>query len=198
MRQPPASWIAAFLATLCVALAWGAYRAAQPPDGVAAAGQGEIEPAASALEIAAEPEFAMPPAELYAAITERPLFASSRRPAVGEALIAASPRGTPEAILRGIVAAGDRRTALLAPTGGGDMLRLRENDQLNGWRLVEIASGHVIFRLGDDEVRLDLTFEQPPPSVGVEARRRRQRPAGGQPEPPPPGGDEAGAARQRN
>ena len=197
MRLTRAGWFAALLATLCVALAWGASRATRPLYGPADTGQGEPGMAAIAPGISAEPEFAMPPAEVYAEITERPLFAPGRRPTPGGAPIAARPSSTPDAILRGIVAAGDQRTALFTPMGGGGVLRLREADELNGWRLVEIAPGHVVFRRGDAEVRLDLTYEQPPP-LPVDERRRRSQRAIVEPAPPEPEAAEEAPDLPRN
>lgn len=122
----------------------------------------------------AEPSFDMPPPETFSEIVSRPLFSSSRRP----------PSPTPEAIqsapvasrqidfvLVGVIITPDKRTALVQRASIGDVIRVTEGQELEGWLVEAIKPDRVVFRSGDlvEEVRLRDDFKSD------RARRKRNR-----------------------
>ncbi len=108
------------------------------------------------------PDFA-----LLDAIVERPLFSLSRRPF--EAPVEAMPDATPVAVksmsfkLLGTMVAGDTRFALLAHPDKG-MLRLRQGQEVDGWRIEDVVGNEVTISRGDETVRLKLQKAAPPSS----------------------------------
>ena len=88
----------------------------------------------------------------FAAITERPLFAPTRRPtpAVKPATIAIESRYR----LQGIIGVGSARHALIAPVAGGAGLDLGEGDALEGWTVKSIAPDRVVLTSPSGEATL--------------------------------------------
>lgn len=124
-----------------------------------------------------------PPAARFAALTQRPLFTPGRRPpaqAVDEAADETAP--PPALTLVGVMAAGDARLAL-ARTADGEVLRLREDAEVQGWRVRRItARGMALGRgartqaypLGQarGDARVDTPRSAPPPGDADRSRRR--------------------------
>lgn len=98
-------------------------------------------------------------------IVERPLFSLSRRPV--EAPISARPASAPVVAktmsfkLLGTMVAGDARLALLSHPEKG-MLRLREGQDIDGWRIQDVRGSDVMISRGDETMHLRL--QKPPPS----------------------------------
>lgn len=143
--------------------------------------------------------FIMPPAETFAAIVERPLFSPTRRPPTGEAAPAIVSVRQPLALkLTGVIASGTDSIAIFQPdtpvatsrqarrrtrrtrrpqrsgTSAPAMtsIRLKEGDNHQGWTLVEIEPAATLFRRGEQEARIELSFDAPAP---VQARRSPTR-----------------------
>ena len=128
--------------------------------------------------LAAELQFAMPPASHYDAILDRPIFSSSRR-AVAQAAVAPTVVVSRELKLKlqGTSIRDTDKHALFMPKDGGEALRLREGEDYQGWTLARIKNSFVVFRRKGAEERLEMDFVEPPAQV---AKRKRNRRAGGQ------------------
>ena len=170
----------------CLGLLWIIYQElmASPVSRVAAG------PVPAPVVLPALPEdspFVMPPAEDFAAIVERPIFAPDRRPP-SEAPAAVVARSELGLLLKGIITAGTERIAILQPKAAPDTaparrgrtsgnapaapsLRLGEGDRYAGWTLARIEPAAVVFEREGEEARLELIYEPPPKPQ----RRRRAR-----------------------
>jgi len=122
--------------------------------------------AVSADEIAILPQAR--PAIFYTAITERPLFAPTRRPIVVDAepepTLSPVPDPTPaptslapptDLRLSGILGGGSDRSAYLG-RGDGAGMWLRVDAQIDGWIISEIGPDWVTLTAGEDSFRLEL------------------------------------------
>ena len=92
-------------------------------------------------------------------IVERPLFSASRRPfspPEEKPAAKAEPKAEPLAFtLAGTLLSGESRVALLAhPTDG--LLRLRQGQEVDGWRVDEIREDEVRLRRGPEVTLLSL------------------------------------------
>jgi hypothetical protein len=107
----------------------------------------------------APPDFA-----LLDAIVERPLFSVSRRPleAPADMLPELAPvvAKTISFKLLGTMLAGDARLALLSHPEQG-MLRLRQGQEVEGWRIEDVLGSEVTISRGDEMVRLKLQKAAP-------------------------------------
>lgn len=100
-----------------------------------------------------------PNADWLDTIVERPIFSVSRRPfSAAVELPTARPEPETKALaltLAGTLLAGESRIALLAhPTDG--LLRLRQGQKVDGWRIDEIREDEVRLRRGLDVTLLSL------------------------------------------
>ena len=89
-------------------------------------------------------------------ITERPLFAPSRRPPPFPAPVAAAPvvapppaPSTPDYTLVGIIRDGDRAIALLRSRSDGRNLRIEAGDMVGGWRIATVDARSVRLKHAD-------------------------------------------------
>lgn len=112
-------------------------------------------------EVLVEP-FDPPPPDLFTVISERPLFAASRRPFVPPAVAepAAGPVEAPleplEAELVGVVLTGERRSALVHREGSAGPERFWVGQSVDGWLVEEVGRRHAVLRRGDEERILEL------------------------------------------
>ena len=83
---------------------------------------------------------ALPPPSAFAAVTDRPLFSPSRRPAAAPAGAAQSPLESRYRLV-GVVIAGSERHALVSE--GKRHLELRLGSTLEGWVVTGIAADRV-------------------------------------------------------
>lgn len=111
---------------------------------------------------------AVRPEIFYAAITERPLFAPTRRPVDRSSEPAPEVIGTPEPVaivpsiqpptdlqLSGILGDGLNRSAFVARVDeSGEWLRL--GAEIDGWTITEIGPEWIILTAGEDIFRLEL------------------------------------------
>ena len=147
--------------------AWFAYQSLEKPvtiDRPTAMAQA-AKPAAAPLPAAGQ--FKMPPMTTFQAILDRPAFSPSRRPKAGAPVVVSQDLAV---TVTGISGTATRPVANLVPQGGGDSVQLRPGQKYRGWTLSEINSKGVVFRRGDDEVKVEMKFEAAPRLV-------RQRPA---------------------
>lgn len=176
-RKPRrASWV---LAGLCLALGLLVLeQASSAPDVTEAVGRmvaGEV-PAEPHDEQAIAEIPLIPPLERLSETVERPLFLASRRPPAPEAvpLRAARPIEAVNFGLVGVTLFDGQRIALLKPSRGGRIQRIREGQRLEGWRVTEIGPSAVLLRQADlsEELRLldqpRARSERPPRPTAVE------------------------------
>lgn len=181
MRRPErkprrASWV---LFGLCLALGLVVFElASSVPDAAeaaskTAAGKVLAEPR-SEPAIAEAPQ--IPSLGQLSETLERPLFLASRRPPAPEVLPAraAKPIESIGFDLVGVTLFDGQRIALLEPTGGGRVQRIRVGQRLEGWRLAEIGPSAVLFRQAGQSEALRLLdqprarAERPPRPTDVE------------------------------
>jgi hypothetical protein len=95
----------------------------------------------------------------FRAITERPLFAASRRaPSVAPVAMAApiqAAAAPPSFQLVGIVGAGDVRLVLVRKPNA-PIQRLQPGQSLDGWQLVEVGADRAIFANGGSRTEIKL------------------------------------------
>jgi hypothetical protein len=105
----------ALLLAGCLGLGWVVYQqlnASPAPRPVPVA----TEPAPPLPELPETVPFEMPPADDFASVVERPLFSPSRRaPSEAAAVVAAVAMDPLDLELTGVIASGDRRTAIFKP-----------------------------------------------------------------------------------
>lgn len=108
------------------------------------------DPAPDAAEAppSAEMTLQAPPAAVYAALTEHPLFTPSRRPPAPEIAPADAP--PPGIALLGVAGVGEARVATLR-TGAGETLRVAPGAEVDGWTVARIEPRRVTLRLGGEE-----------------------------------------------
>lgn len=138
-----------------------------------------------------EEDFELPALDDYEQMAERPLFMENRRPGSEVAETAAPPPPpTPMNLkLMGIVLAPEGKTALLVD-GKGKYKRLKAQDALDGWVLVELGADRVTMQQGDKREDLPLLKKRPkiapPPQPGAPPPGQPPRPGQRPPPPPPP------------
>lgn len=103
--------------------------------------------------------FDMPSEDRYAAIVQRPVFSSSRRPLPGMDVPHRSTSHELHATLTGIAHSQARRIALMRAKGSGEMISLVEGQLYDGWTLTEVESDYAIFQSGEREAVLELIFD---------------------------------------
>lgn len=135
-------------------------------------GAAAIEPAGVALPRSSErghaedktalQEWTPRPLRDFSAALERPIFSPGRRPPSSP--VAASPAAEPTLLeepaleLRGIVSAGEFGIALLLLEGDSVLRRVRQGDDVAGWRVEEIDAEGVLLRRQAGTLRLSLDY----------------------------------------
>jgi general secretion pathway protein N len=143
--------------------------------------------------------FAMPPLGDFSETVARPLFLPSRRPlfAEGEGPQQAATVERNLFSLMGVIISADERMALVARRKTGEVLRLIEGQQVDGWTVDAILPDHISLRHGNETDELVLR-DAPRPEPKKEKRERaRKRPRS--PQMPSPGpGPSAGDAEPKD
>jgi len=112
-------------------------------------------------------ESALGPIENYRVIVERPLFMMTRRPSgPGESQLADSAHLM--LTLTGIIVEGGERQAVFRHQEQRRPLRLSVGMSRQGWKLLNIADDHVVFRRGAQSLRLALDYGRPSPASPVQ------------------------------
>jgi hypothetical protein len=171
------------LGVALIALVWVVYAeiSALVTDGDPEAG--DATPPSLPAPKAVPPPFAMPDEASLTAILERPVFSESRRPSGGP-----DDRKTTQTdfTLAGVVISARERSALIHPTQGRVIQRLKEGDDIGGWMLVEIALDRIKVRRGAVETEILIDYAASPPP-GPRTEVRKPKPAKNQkPEKQPP------------
>jgi len=128
--------------------------------------------------------YSLPPVDKYQAFVEQPLFVEGRTPVAPESSdttslittpVSANP---PKVELTGILETPDTgQLALLRSVDGKHHYRLKTGDDVEGWRVEEIATDHVVLEQGSRRHTLKLIK----PRLFAIKRGRSPRPKG-----PPP------------
>jgi hypothetical protein len=132
-------------------------------------------PAAGSAATAPAGGFAMPPASAYRSVTERPIFAPSRRPTVRDA-----PEAVADAVsfnLVGIVISGEDKIALIsqAQTQGKGLQRIKEGQTIGGWTVQAIEQDRVVLERDAGTHELKLTDKEKTPRVPAPPTRRQNQ-----------------------
>lgn len=102
----------------------------------------------------------LPGPDAFAAIAERPLFSSTRRPpAVAAVAQGAAADGPPPPLaLIGVLGGAQSRVALARTVDGGadETLRLRAGDVVEGWTVAEIAARAITLERGGERLSVAL------------------------------------------
>ncbi len=167
-------WLApTLLLSICLALAavvYGQVRTA-PPAAIAATG-GQAAPLPA---LPGQLSFAMPAADTFSTILERPLFSPTRRPPAEGTVTIESSEPELEATLVGIIISAEEQIAIVKPTDGTRFARLSLGDSFHGWILESIEPNRVTFRRGEIEEHIELDYEEPPPVKKPQRRKRKTR-----------------------
>jgi hypothetical protein len=155
------------LAVGVLALPYAIWSASHEAGSVAVA-RSDLEPAAGSAESSAGSEpipmarrEALPPLNAFAAILDRPLFNSERRPPQREAPIVNLPTEThePQApIFRlvGTVRQGGRTYGLVTEGEGHDVERVTVGDALDGWRVDEVTGDLLVITRAGERHQLQI------------------------------------------
>ena len=133
---------------------------------------------------AAEPFASLPPIESLSETIERPLFLPDRRPpSLDELQQEVENVESGLFTLVGIIVSPRQRIALVKVRGSQDVLQLSEGQQANGWTVLQINPGDVIFESKDKTETIELIDIKPAPTRRPTARQRQpQQPAQEQPQ----------------
>ncbi len=108
----------------------------------------------------AEPILALPTIEDLYAIIERPIFSQSRRPVEVIAEVPEpSPAPTLEIDLVGVVIWQTERFAFVRSKQDNSIIKINEGANVAGWVAIGIGPEHVLFRQGDREQELRLSYK---------------------------------------
>ena len=107
---------------------------------------------------AAAPKFALPPLQSYSAVTDRPLFAQTRRP---------PPQGSSDApgawssfVLAGIIISPTSREVMIMHGQPPSLVHLQEGQDVEGWTVASIQPDRIVLRGADGDHELKL-LEKP-------------------------------------
>lgn len=123
---------------------------------------------------------ALPPLEALSETVERPLFRPDRRPPTIEEVEEAEPNAESGIFsLIGIIVSPTERIALVKVRGSQNVLQLSEGQQANGWTVLQIHPGEVVFESNDQTETIELIdiAPAPPPRRRSQTRDRQPRPA---------------------
>ncbi len=125
------------------------------------------------------PEFMAPPFEKFSAMVQRPLFLSSRRPV---SLIKPAPIRRPtqkkalvekkiNLSLSGVINDGVEYIALVRKGNNGDLVQLKKQQTIDGWRLVQIKPEEITLNKGANFTTVRLRDNKPT----ITDKRKAQR-----------------------
>ncbi|MGZ8248345.1 type II secretion system protein N [Methylomagnum sp.] len=178
---------------LALAIEWAVLARHRSHDLAPSPAKAAVAPEAEATD--AGKEFDLPEENEYEQMAERPLFMENRKPGVDAAAEPppAVPVGPMTLKLMGIVWTPEGKLALVADAKG-KYKRLKPQDSLDGWTLVELGTDKVTMLQGERREELTLLKKRPkaptggpPPVPGQPMAGQPQRPGPGQrPMPPVP------------
>jgi hypothetical protein len=181
------------LTALCVVLAVVLARAIDAPIPVSTASSPEVDAAGG--DAGVDRSFELEPIASFAAVTERPLFSRSRRPAPVDRTSATDVRtgntGAPF-VLSGVLVAGATRVAFLQPRSQPKTLRVMEGETVEGWKIEKILPYRVVIGNGDAREELALQDRIAPAPATADGRLQQRNGR----RPPPPLRDEMRSGQQ--
>jgi hypothetical protein len=161
LSPAPRAFALAALALACLVLA-GLVSQELGTDPADAASETASAPAIASTKSNPMPQpagFALPPLGSFAEVTDRPIFAHSRRPPPPQA-----PQDTVKEIktlvLEGIVLSKDERIALVTHGRPPVLARLTEGREIEGWRVVEIRADRIV--IARDSIQQELKLIDKP------------------------------------
>ncbi len=180
MARRGSGWLAStLLLGVCIGLASIVYDQVRTAGPVPVPpGNGVETPAFSALP--AQPSYAMAPVEDFLEILERPLFSPTRLPPVEGEVVAVVPKPKLKVTLVGVIISSTEQIAIVKLADGARFARLSLGDDFEGWILESIEPSSIIFRRGEVEEIIELTYDTPPPVQRPKRRKRRKRVQPGQ------------------
>ena len=123
-------------------------------------------------------DFGLPPITKYAAIVDRPLFESDRRPVRPVGAIVHKRAETPSQLnkytLTAIIITAGQRLAMFKDNRTRSMLRLNEGDELESWEVEAISEDSVTLRFNDRTMEIILR-RQPNKGVGGTSQKAPQK-----------------------
>lgn len=163
-RRWPAAVPVLLLAGLCAGLGWQVRQQLKDTH-VPALAQAKVKTDVGEFDIQVEvkppPKVEMPGVGAFDAVVARNLFSSKREPpplddgGESKAPVAASLDLTLTGV---VIAADDRRVAILNEPAGQGVLRLSPGDRHQGWQLTEIRARRATFQRGGETQTLEITF----------------------------------------
>jgi general secretion pathway protein N len=166
MRLSSQHAVAILLGALCLglgALAVSELRAAP----VAAQDEGPPAAASKTPATSTPAEFALPPVQRFAVVTERPLFSPDRKPPQHADDTAGA---WSSFVLAGVIITSASREALVLHGKPQTIAHIQEGQALEGWTVTSIYPDRVVFRDGLSEHELRLIPKAPPPAVATRPR----------------------------
>lgn len=154
MRRPKPSLPASLLLT-CLALGWLIYQQLAIAPNTEAVARNSVSATPDLPDLPPELHFTMGEREEFDAVLKRPLFSPSRRPAIPEAVASQEF----DFILKGVLIDNEAQIALLRRSRDGQMIRLREGEEINRWALKKVELDYVILERGGREVLLEMVFD---------------------------------------
>lgn len=133
----------------------------------------------AAQQTRATEEPQLPPIEALSETVERPLFLPNRRPPTVEETVEESEAAESGLFtLVGIIVSPNQKIALVKVRGSQEVLQLSEGQQANGWTVLEIRPGNVIFESKDKTETIELIDIKPPsPRRSTDRQREPRQPA---------------------
>jgi Type II secretion system protein C len=113
------------------------------------------------------------PPQDFAAITERPVFSQSRRPAAAAPDSRATRRTLDGLILMGTVIGRDRRSALLRVPDSQTLQTVFEGQEVAGWTLEKVLPDRVVLSSNGDSMEVSIWKDRPPAPAPEEPVRQR-------------------------
>lgn len=119
-------------------------------------------------EMAALTVYVAPARESYTELLERPPFSPNRRPeSIAETPSEEVTVTPPDIRLLGIISSGNSVTAVVKPSGDGDLLNVGPGDMVGGWLVVHVDRRRIVLEAGDKEVEMWLDGEVRRDSTGI-------------------------------
>jgi type II secretory pathway component PulC len=155
-----------------------AYQAFAPVPPIAAAQVGPVPHAETSLTV---PVFQPPPEQDFAIINRRAAFDPARQPVAEPSETADTNQPPPDVSLVGVAIGPQKSVALLKAANGGSATSAEVGQIVEGWQIVRIESGSVVFHANatDFTVTLRKATGLAPPIAAPERTRRPPMP--GQP-----------------
>ena len=117
-------------------------------------------------------DYTPPPFERFSSMVERPLFLSTRRPVKIVAPVAKRPVKKREVsaqkinvLLSGVIHDGTEFIALIRKGRKGELIQLKKNKTIDGWRLVDVKPEQVTLNKGANFTTVKLRDNKPSTSA---------------------------------